>query len=261
MEPGDQAPQSSYDLPPEVNATVLAARIAEGIPGKVPALVRELARVNAPASDGRPGDATSGRQGAADATDVEMGLEPSEAAAGDAAARYLMPPVAGLEPGSVLRNHTRSVPIPGGDPHQGGSEEGDPTWWVVLTPACDFAQNKVHLALLARAYPIEEFDLYKSYKAKNEGRELRTILFGRNERYFFLPTFRDIPNLVVDFQHVETVTLGQAETLEHIAALTSPFGKLYSTTTRVIAAGSAHRTRRKPWSTPSSHLRSNLKSQ
>ncbi|WP_181311180.1 hypothetical protein [Nocardioides campestrisoli] len=216
----------AYDLPPEINASVLAARIAEGIPGKVPALVRELARGSARSGGGSAGDATSGLHETTDTEDAETDPKQSEVGASDAAARYLMPPVAGLEPGGVLRNHPRSVPIPGSDPHQGSSEEADPTWWVVLTPACDFAQNKVHLVLLARAYSIEEFDLYKTYAAKNEGREkLRAILFGKNDRYFFLPTFRDIPNLVVDFQHVETVTLGHAGDLEHIATLASPFGE------------------------------------
>ncbi len=212
----------AYDLPPEVNASVLAARIAEGIPDKVPALVRALAGTKAPiepeVDDGATGGATVNGNGEADAIDERIGD-------GDPATRYLMPPVGEIKPGSLLRNHPRSVPLPGESPHQ-SSVEGLPTWWVVLTPACDFAQKKVHLVLLGRAYPMDEFGLYVTYQTKNEGRaKVRAVLEGRNDRFVFLPEFLEVPNLVLDFQHVETATLADATQLDHVADLASPYGE------------------------------------
>lgn len=214
----------AYDLPPEVNASVLAARIAEGIPEKVPALVRALARTDALSESGG-GDGGAASTGGIDSEEGEAEASDGRIAAGDPATRYLMPPVGGIEPASLLRNHPRSVPLPGESPHQ--NPTGDlPTWWVVLTPACDFAQGKVQLVLLGRAYPVDEFDLYVTYKTKNEGRgKLRAVLEGKADRYTFLPGFRTVPNLVLDFQHVETTTLGDANQLDHVANLASPFGE------------------------------------
>lgn len=214
----------AYDLPPDVNASVLATRIAEGIPGKVPALVRALASANAPAqSDNSLGSSEAGEGQVGGVGNVGQGdVRPS-----DAAARYLLPPVDGLQPGSILRDQPMSVALPGQEPHHDPDRLGS-SWWVVLTPACDFAQKKVQLVLLARAYPLEEFELYIAYRAKDSGStrgKLRSALSGSTERYVFLPAFVDVTNLVVDFQHVETVTIEHATRLQHIADLTSPFGE------------------------------------
>ena len=104
----------AYDLPPEVNASVLAARIAEGIPdGGARLWSARISWDQTPmepeVDDGATGGATVNGNGEADAIDERIGD-------GDPATRYLMPPVGEIKPGSLLRNHPRSVPLPGESP-------------------------------------------------------------------------------------------------------------------------------------------------
>lgn len=139
---------------------------------------------------------------------------------------YVHPPVtAGLLTGDPLR----------------GQVAGQDHYWVVLTPSCDMVpgREKAESVLLAKCLPLNQFDEYQSFMAKqppsnSARRELTSLLRnnrerGQAERFFFLPAALHIPNLVVDLQELATVSFAEAQGLTRIASIDSPFVELLAT--------------------------------
>jgi len=138
--------------------------------------------------------------------------------------RYVYPPTSSIHsPGDILR-------------------ASDQTWWVTLTPACDFAQSKVGFVLLAHATSLEEHPKYTDWKneytaeknkgkaehnrAKGEWVSLRQdVLASTRGRYHYLPKFRAIPDLVIDLEDVRTEKPDDLKAYEGIASLGSPFAE------------------------------------
>jgi CheY-like chemotaxis protein len=138
--------------------------------------------------------------------------------------RYVYPPISdNRAPGDILR-------------------ASDQTWWVTLTPACDFAQDKVGFALLAHATPLEEHPKYGDWKneytadknkdkaeqkrGKGEWNTLRQdVLASTRGRYHYLPRFRDIPDLVIDLEDVRAEAGSSLSDFSPIASLASPFAE------------------------------------
>lgn len=134
-----------------------------------------------------------------------------QASASHPSHRYVYPaPSAHRAPGDILR-------------------ATDETWWVTLTPACDFARNKVKFILIAKADPLEANARYQSWAEKKSNgawKELeRNVLRATQGRYYYLPAFRDLPDLVLDLENVRTVTVDELEPMEAVASLVSPFAE------------------------------------
>jgi len=136
---------------------------------------------------------------------------------------YLLPPV---DPSPLA-----------GDLYQGkiGEQCG---YWILLTPSCDMAHNKVEKALFALCEPLEEFDEYQHWSgslpepSNKEKKELEGLLTdnrrvsgGQPERYQYLPGALLVPDLVVDFQHLVALPRRELDTLERFASLDSPFAE------------------------------------
>lgn len=169
-------------------AQLLVARVAHSIRETgLPALAHELASAAFELTDGR---------------------EDSE---GAAATYYVYPPVTdALMPGTLL--------VEGQD----GSEQ----WWVVLTPACDIAQDKVEFLLLAKAITLPEFEPFQQWKnghSQSKWQRLERIFKEGLPRYAFLPEFREIPDLVIDFEQVTSVPTGSTGHFGTVATLDSPY--------------------------------------
>ena len=127
--------------------------------------------------------------------------------------RYIYPPASKMHgPGDVLK--------------QGQS------WWIVLTPACDFEQNKADFVLLAKASSLVDHSKYKEWEAATGNKEgdkwaslRQNVLMSTNGRFYYLPEFRDIPDLVVDLQQVVSVKTEELSAYRAVAALSSPFAE------------------------------------
>ncbi|MGW8778729.1 hypothetical protein ACWGNM_11675 [Streptomyces sp. NPDC055796] len=135
---------------------------------------------------------------------------------------YLMPPVTRhVTAADVLRDH------------QGG-------WWVVLTPACDLYEDlhsggrrtaKAEYVRLARAVPLSEAPLIARWieaGSPMQGRERNAaleIFRNNNARYRILPKYLDIPDLLVDFEIVQSVSLAEVRSWTRVATLDSPFAE------------------------------------
>jgi CheY-like chemotaxis protein len=132
---------------------------------------------------------------------------------------YVVPPIA-------------TIPMTG-DLHEfadADSSGSGPSWWVVLTPSCDFAQDKAEFALLARCGRLDQTQEFQDV-AGNEsasGRKrgaLRDIVRNAAMRRHYLPAAFDIPDLVVDFQDLRTIPRTDLDPMTPMAALDSPFAE------------------------------------
>lgn len=136
---------------------------------------------------------------------------------------YLMPPVTKhVTAADVLR-----------DP-QGG-------WWIVLTPACDLYEDlpsggtrtaKAEYVRLAKAVALSEAPLITRWveagsplKGAKERNAALAMFRNDSARYRILPKYLDIPDLLVDFEIVQSTPLDEVRAWTRVATLDSPFAE------------------------------------
>jgi CheY-like chemotaxis protein len=112
-------------------------------------------------------------------------------------------------------------------------------YWVVATPACDFATDRVEMVFLVGARLLDgdkKFCDWRASKRWNGAGEEEDKASRRayeklsqlmrnagSERYWFLPGTFFLPDLVVDFQILKQVALNAMDDLELICQLDSPY--------------------------------------
>ncbi len=96
----------------------------------------------------------------------------------------------------------------------------DGTYRIVLTPSCDFANNKAAYVLTALCDKLEGNQevtrLLNRYKADttNPGKKAELAQFlksNTNDRHFFLPSvdILDLPSLVIDLQSISSIEISE----------------------------------------------------
>lgn len=114
-------------------------------------------------------------------------------------------------------------------------------YFVALTPSCDHAQNNAEFVLLAKCKYLAGTDPGTNAKAsllageavsKNVTEKLTKFIRDNSspvDRYKYLPGTSFLPDLLVDLQHIMTVTLvalnPEGEGYERVASLDSPFAE------------------------------------
>ncbi|WP_448135159.1 hypothetical protein [Stenotrophomonas rhizophila] len=100
-------------------------------------------------------------------------------------------------------------------------------YWLVVTPACDFAQKKASNVLMVRAINLEDHELYRSWiveKSKANTDAVKAVINNRKgDRYKFLPGTFYLPDLIVDFQEMRTVVSYQFPKETVVCRIDSPF--------------------------------------
>lgn len=156
------------------------------------------------------------------------GVQDTNAAAGTVhpAEFYIMPPV---DHTSIRMGDIRVRSVNGIDQHL-----------VVLWPSCDmvFSENrqpKTDRVLCARAEGITrepEVQKYKEEPSKTKRDKVRELLknnrAGGAERYHFVPSLCDLPDMLIDFQEIEILTIEECRGLRCPATISSPFAESIS---------------------------------
>lgn len=104
-------------------------------------------------------------------------------------------------------------------------------YYILLTPSCDLLQCKAEFVLLARCQLLSDQPEYIAFnegtsKAKVEklsGLISNNRKGGQPDRYFFLPSAFDLPDLLVDLQQLKTMTPENLALSFKIASLDSPY--------------------------------------
>jgi CheY-like chemotaxis protein len=109
------------------------------------------------------------------------------------------------------------------------------SYWVILNPSCDFVVRKngkckVEYVLLARTSELKlspEFQDWFGDPEKGKPKLAKLIKDNREgqaDRYFFLPGVLSIPDLIIDFQLIESVNYEELKESiwERVASLDSP---------------------------------------
>jgi CheY-like chemotaxis protein len=133
---------------------------------------------------------------------------------------YLLPPLDERLVGDVLQGTV-------------GERNG---YWVLLSPSCDLVQGKADLILLAGADELADqgeakawrTDLPRPSKAKTDS--LSALMAnnrrgGQADRYHFLPGALIIPDLVVDFQRLQSIDEAALDGFQRLASIDSPYAE------------------------------------
>ncbi|WP_111412998.1 response regulator [Billgrantia lactosivorans] len=121
----------------------------------------------------------------------------------------------------------------------------DDALWMVLTPACDFEQDKAENVLLARVVPLTEHELYKTWKEKARefnaleqsqqtkrnkqelsnasGAVKNLVKNNKGNRFRFLPGTFFLPNCIVDFQQLLNLPKVNSDHYEVVCSLDNPY--------------------------------------
>jgi CheY-like chemotaxis protein len=120
--------------------------------------------------------------------------------------------------------------------------DGDGTFWIVATPSCDFEQGNAERILMVGAKPIATHERYAEWQAaravaataqpsrrqqeaasgsRNRVRELVKNRAG--DRLRFLPGTFFLPDLLVDMQVLQQVTISELEKMPVICRLDAPY--------------------------------------
>jgi DNA-binding NarL/FixJ family response regulator len=109
----------------------------------------------------------------------------------------------------------------------------DGVFYTVLTPTCDFVEErgrtrKVGQVLLAIAQDLKVTEFYKKFesnKAKHKDDFARLIESRKGDRYFFLPGTPFLPNLLLDFQSKIMFDYAELKAFSRIAKLDDPYAQ------------------------------------
>jgi CheY-like chemotaxis protein len=111
----------------------------------------------------------------------------------------------------------------------------DDKYFVILTPSCDFVEDKiikrdrkVGRVLLAETLNFEDCDEYKAYignkNAENKKKLAKVIGSGKSDRNYFLPGTPFMKAKIIDFQLKQMVDYSDLATnYERIMLIDSPF--------------------------------------
>jgi len=115
-------------------------------------------------------------------------------------------------------------------------EDGTKTQYMVLiTPSCDFVQDKVDYMLFAYCTPLREIKEYIDWENNPDNPDQKYInrllpfVTDKKDRFFFLPSVFNIPDLIVDYQKIaklepkEFARLAKDGKLTCVASLDSPY--------------------------------------
>ena len=115
--------------------------------------------------------------------------------------------------------------------------EDDPSQWhVVMTPTCDFSNEKVDSVILVKCTPIGEFAEYKKWADTNSNsarKKLEQLLKsnpanGQQYRYYYLPKAWMLPDLIADLQQVLHIPFENLDRYEKQASIDSPYAESLS---------------------------------
>ena len=107
--------------------------------------------------------------------------------------------------------------------------DGQEAYWLIITPSCDFAQEKADHFTLAKCERLVDRDEFKKWLEKKDGASTQRLdqIFEdkRGDRFKFLPRAFFVPDLVVDFQQLRSLGIESMKNFKQVATLDSPFAE------------------------------------
>ena len=114
--------------------------------------------------------------------------------------------------------------------------EHDGQWYIVMTPTCDFTNDKADSVVVVECTALEGFGEYQKWteSKSNEARKKLVRLLksnptsGQRDRYYYLPKAWNLPDLIVDFQKILHVPYGELTRYDKQASMDSPYAESLS---------------------------------
>ena len=139
---------------------------------------------------------------------------------------YIVPPPDEYRMGDILKLLVST----------GNEREYRSQWYIIMTPSCDFANNKVDSVVVAECTAVEEFEEYQKWaeSKSNKTREKLVRLLksnpiaGQRGRYYYLPRAWKLPDLIVDFQKILHIPYEDLSRYNKQASIDSPYAESLS---------------------------------
>lgn len=124
---------------------------------------------------------------------------------------YVYPPPSGvIFPGDIIRDSQEQL-------------------WIVVTPACDFAQKKTETVLMCSIVPLNKHPVFVDWQSArnkdNENKLRRLLRNSGGDRWRFLPETFFLAAGVVDFQRLQQIPLNDIEGFHRVCTLDSPYSE------------------------------------
>lgn len=146
---------------------------------------------------------------------------------------YIVPPTGGWTTGAIMRLDEPAAGSGEGVEEHAAAASGD--HWVLLTPACDLVPERLsaEYVVLAKCLPLgsmEEVEAWRAEASMGKQRSLDALLAnnrkrGQADRYHALPAAWEVPGLVVDFQQIASVPVGDLARYRRVADLDDPYAQ------------------------------------
>lgn len=102
-------------------------------------------------------------------------------------------------------------------------------FFMVMTPACTISQGNADFYQLAKLIMLKEHPKVAAKKTSSAARiqEISKVVKDNNQRYHFLPNFKDMDARVIDFQQITSVKKSEIsdELYDYIGSVTPAFYK------------------------------------
>jgi CheY-like chemotaxis protein len=139
---------------------------------------------------------------------------------------YIVPPPDEYRMGDILK---LQVPT-------GNDGECVIRWYIIMTPSCDFANNKVDSVVVVECIAIEEFEEYQKWTQSNSNETRKKLVrllrsnptTGQRDRYYYLPKAWKLPDLIADFQKILHIPYEDLSRYDKQASMDSPYAESLS---------------------------------
>jgi hypothetical protein len=111
------------------------------------------------------------------------------------------------------------------------------SYYIILSPACDMAQEKYEKVIIARIDSLYEIDSFLDYlqrsqqkdspsKAEKALKKVREYMTNNyNNKYHYLPPYQEFPGGFINFQKLKSKTKEELDKIERYASVSGKFSK------------------------------------
>lgn len=113
----------------------------------------------------------------------------------------------------------------------------DTDYYIILSPACDMAQEKYEKIIIAQIDPLDKMASFIEYqqryhetesKNKKDKAKKKVIEFLTNnhgDKYHYLPNYREFPGGLINFQKIQSKTREELDKMGRFASISGKFSK------------------------------------
>lgn len=112
-------------------------------------------------------------------------------------------------------------------------------YYIILSPACDMAQDKYEKVIIVKIDPLEKIEEFATHrnkfheekdKSKNKAdnakkKVVQFLTNNHSNKFHYLPPYLEFPGGLINFQKIESKTKEELQDMERFASISGEFSK------------------------------------